>query len=498
MAVKKNWLPRVPAVIHVLLMVVLAFAGFIGGAALGFGIITQLGFIFDRYPGARPAGFLLVVAGAFGGVPLMLYLVGRIPIRCRECGGRAYRPNLGGGFYECADCENVFDPFSFDFGKLYSGLGPTSRKIFNATSALWRLPVIAICFGLACIMIVGAAELIIGMFVMAYSMGIGLQVMVRLVPQEDEVNQPTAWPLYFKYALGTIFLVAAFVAPFRGAIFMYVDLTGNRPSIMNEGLFKEYARELVYTNAFIGACGVYYGLMGILREGAWRLRQSRQVFNLATSKARSAAAGLSEFIGVARHRSTVGHPPGDVEVASFEWTMFQRGGLFELHGGVGGFYLEDDTGVILVDSSGADIKPHLPVFSFLTTFLGRRGFDAALTRRVEKGMWPSRKLALKDGDPVYLIGNVEEREDAAADATGPDRLIVRPTTQARTEENVVLRMLGPLALRPRRDIHDVFFLADLPERRAKWAMIRELIRRALWGLAWTALSGWLLTLPFRS
>lgn len=85
------------------------------------------------------------------------------------------------------------------------------------------------------------------------------------------------------------------------------------------------------------------------------------------------------------------------------------------------FYLEDDSGRILIDPRGATIQPAWQP----NLELGTR--EIALTRRVEPVTMTCPEIrSLFPGDPVYVIGNVQERPDASADAVGSDRLMVKP------------------------------------------------------------------------
>ena len=67
------------------------------------------------------------------------------------------------------------------------------------------------------------------------------------------------------------------------------------------------------------------------------------------------------------------------------------------------------------------------------------------------------------GDPVYLIGSVEVNEQAPPDATGSDRLVVRPSPRLYQTNFLRRLIMGSDKWLPGKDIRDIFLLADIDE-----------------------------------
>jgi hypothetical protein len=418
----------------------------------------------------------LFVCGPVGGLLLAHAVLDRLPARCPRCAGPTYVGGLKRKHdtirYSCRACAHVHEPF--DFGGF--DWNTPWRRFLRATSIVWRLPFLGIVlFGILVMFLGMAGEIVFGMFLLAYGIGVGLQLLVRAFPQDHPANQPTAWKDYWHLAAGTLFLVLAVIGPVRGLI-----------ALGAQGVPDE-AFGTVF-NQLAGACGLYYGLVGFLRESLWRFAQLRLLRRIPTSAAASAAVGLVELQGTARAL-------GDGPIISADWGVLSRGQFVWSHADVRAFDLEDASGRIRVDPGGADFALRAPWVGMLLSLFGRRRSELVLTRRVTHGIWPDRRVELRDGDPVYVIGRAEERSDAPPEATGSQRLVVRPSSDARRPESLVEHLLDPLARRPRREIQDVFFVTDCHEARARRLLRRGFVRSAAWTLALSGLSGYVL---FRS
>jgi len=337
-----------------------------------------------------------------------------------------------------------------------------------------------------------AAFFILLMFITMVTFS-AVQMVRKIFPGLPPKNEfePLA-PLFITFSR-FIFRFACFVATFRGALFVYAHFEPGFSAFdwLYLGVYQKSAyKALAFFNMTLGAMGAFYGIAGILRESAWNYIQAQQVTNLATSKARSAAIGLSEFVGKARAYPAAGGLPTNPCIFNFSYQIFSHSETWSSGRMVGKFYLEDDTGKILVDPGNADLQVQVPFFTFLFYILGRRPYLAALTRRVEKGYWPSRSYSLFDGDPIYLIGHVAERADAPPDALGPDRLVVRPGPGPwpDKEDDSGGGLRSWLTRKKSRDIHDVFFISDTTEQTARDLLMGELWKKALWGLVCTILS----------
>lgn len=369
------------------------------------------------------------------------------------------------------------------------------RKSLNnfliKSSVVWRPLLVAPLSVLIFLIVAGGAEIWLSFIIIIFStVALGWAV-GQIIPGSSFKNEP--WFPLFQPFLTAIFRFSCLVAAFRGGLFVYAffkpDFSPFKWLYLGQYPESSY-KGLALFNMALGVLGVSYGILGILRESAWNYIQAQQVSNLATSKTRSAAIGLSEFVGKARGISSAGGPVTNQCIMNFDWKIFSHSETWSSGRMVNKFYLEDETGKILVDPGGADLQVQRPFFTFLFYILGRRPYLAALTRRLEKGYWPSRSYSLFDGDPIYLIGHVGEREDAPPDALGPDRLVVRPGPgpwPSKEDDaggglrSLVMRNIG-------RDIQDVFFISDTPEQTAHDLLIGELWKKALWGLICTILS----------
>lgn len=193
-------------------------------------------------------------------------------------------------------------------------------------------------------------------------------------------------------------------------------------------------------DVFVGIAGVVVVLGTTMIDTFWRLRQVRQLENLPTSRAASAAVGIAEFSGVARSL-----PEAAERILYFESSA---GPL------VSQFYLEDDSGRILVDPDGAVFR------SGRATSLTGRINEIVLTRRFTPAQINRpMTMELRDGDPVYLIGNVMTAENG-------ERL-VKPLVEPGVTDPFLRLMLGKTSLPPARDIQHVFFLSDTDETAAR-------------------------------
>ncbi|OGW39600.1 MAG: hypothetical protein A2X58_13160 [Nitrospirae bacterium GWC2_56_14] len=300
-------------------------------------------------------------------------------------------------------------------------------------------------------------------------------------------------------------MVAGIIAPFRGLFMLLIGYDENGITHQWEKLLLFPGREF---DLAIGLSGVFFGLLILVFDGIWRMRQSRQVLNLARSKAGSAAIGLAEFQGVARwaeplsSNSPSGHGiPSDVII--FHQSESVKTGRREYetrhYEGWSRFFLEDGSGRILVDPGGAVIR--LPVTDSISRlfykhtimalfFLGRRMYEMILSRHVKEEENGTLRY-LRDGDPVYLIGNVEIDRSAPPEATGSERLVVRPRSAEASVDNLLRFYFGVFNKKYRRDIHDVFLLADTGEQEARKHIQHGQLFSIGLAILWISLSAWL-------
>jgi len=261
------------------------------------------------------------------------------------------------------------------------------------------------------------------------------------------------------------------------------------------------ARIFLYWSPFdviIAACGITFGILATGVTIYLILQQIRQVDNLPTSKTRAAALGLSEFKGVARR----------VEDANLAQSEINNAALFKELGGpvndpilffgnknpfsgepittthkLSRFYLEDDTGRILVDPLKAQFWDGESA-SFLEPLC-----KVLLTRRVQKSAPPLgdtiTTASLWAGDPVYVLGYVEMNPDAPRDAVGVDRLIVRPCTAPIRRTLFNWLFFNSERLIRSRDYRYMFLLSDAYEYRVKEILGRGIKSILIPGAIWT-------------
>jgi len=194
-------------------------------------------------------------------------------------------------------------------------------------------------------------------------------------------------------------------------------------------------QDLAWFFILAGALGVGSHLVYCIMDIPWRLKQIRQVAALPRSKARSAAIGLAEFEGVARLLPTRGVPPKAGEMQPF--------------------LLEDETGHILVDPRGVILRQRT-----------LSGVSLQLNE-VEEG--------IREGDRVYVMGNVQRRNPESAEDPGSDRLVVRPLRQSLVSSPVG-RLLFPQRSQMADRVAANIFIVD--KGRELKVLLR--LRMALW------------------
>ncbi len=268
---------------------------------------------------------------------------------------------------------------------------------------------------------------------------------------------------------GTVIAVALF-APMRGLSFLAAKYGGS------ERLFEIF--ETLPGNSALDAWIALIGIVFAILAGfaAWRqgLRMKTQIENTPTSKTHSAALGLAEFKGVARsiedkqERLTEIAVDGEKQTAvpiDLQNEDTERAIIFEHYLRKtddhplrtteirSRFYLEDDSGRILVDPRKASF------------WGGRIEFFAPSARSIFLEQQSGKdKLSeirrLDPGDKIYVIGTVEELEKSLPTATGPARLIVQPSSRLKSTSVLSRIFLDKAGQTHGSDMVDVFFLTD--------------------------------------
>ncbi len=278
---------------------------------------------------------------------------------------------------------------------------------------------------------------------------------------------------------GTGFVAALFFPCFSLALLIshfYPPLPYNRFWPVLHKLWTEW---FILISA---SAAVLWAIVRSIREVSWILQEIRQVDNLPGSKARSVTPGLAEMSGTARSLDAEGsgiHPL----LRLIEADRLSRTRVAGVP-----FYLEDETGRILVDPGKAQPGS---AWAFI---LGFRCHDIILTRHRIAGSWFSPSIReLRPGDPVYIVGSVQLREDSPQDARGPEALVIRPLVEERQDFfwKIFHRYLSDEHPFSHRFQH-VFFLSDTVEITARKLLIRHLVASLIIALVWIVPALWVL------
>lgn len=219
-------------------------------------------------------------------------------------------------------------------------------------------------------------------------------------------------------------------------------------------------------DSIIGLCGIFGVASWMVIDSIWRLRQSRQVGNLPTSRIGALAMGLVEVQGTVRPvQGAGGEPPVELSYGMFDYVNpSQR---------ITRFLLEDKTGSVLVDATSCRVRAGW--ISEFAAIFGTR--EIVLTKRVTRDDFTdSVKKRLEYGDRIYLIGSAER------DASGT--IVIRPAARPGWNDVLWKTFFGAAKPPQGKDIHDVFFLTDGSERDAKAHILRGFRTVLLWGLIW--------------
>lgn len=185
----------------------------------------------------------------------------------------------------------------------------------------------------------------------------------------------------------------------------------------------------------IGALsGFVIGVL-IFFSGFRKWSKIRTIASIPTSKVRSVALGLSEFFGKAKLvnepiLSPISQTPCtfykyEIEEyrksgKSSKWVTVQSAESYEP------FYLEDETGKILVFPSGCTLVAHADQhFKTNLIFSGDENFRAALFRLgvpMSGNRMRANESYIQEGDSVYVLGEVKSIRDDSE--VNQERLIV--------------------------------------------------------------------------
>lgn len=317
---------------------------------------------------------------------------------------------------------------------------------------------------------------------------ISVTILILLVgkPKVLLETNPVSYPAFVLY-------FAALLAPSKALVISLFLLMN--PADFQNPFFMYLVPERRLYDMIMGVSGIVFGIMVFYRDGFWRIRQYRQVGNLPTSKVRSLQAGLVELKGTARKMVETTSVPEGVPSNAILWTS-------NTNVKMNIFYLEDETGKVIVDPEGALIvidfmkyklsqrKAGLNfafVESSIRFILGERFSEIVLWRHFKRIQTSDgqRDIAwLEDGDQIYIIGNAEIDELS-------NNLVVRTTKRAKKADLIY----SPFSLETRKDVQDVFFISDsTSEWYAKNIMLNRIYKRCFWSLFWIILSSRLIAI----
>jgi len=292
--------------------------------------------------------------------------------------------------------------------------------------------------------------------------------------------------------VGTI-VAAALFAPMRGLGFLFAKFS-NSDRIIE--IFEALSGNGVI-DAWLGLIGVAFTIPAGFAAWHQALRIRTQIANIPTSKARAAALGLAEFKGTAREIEATEDRMREIVVDGEKqtgipkelqgedaentilfdyWEKRTEGGALSIEIR-SRFYLEDETGRILVDPRkvlfwNGKVEFFFP--SARSIYLENR----LENRSVEDKLVKTRRL--NPGDEIYVIGSVEELEDISPTTAGSQRLVLRPSSALKSTNLLRRIVLGHHRKTSRTDIYDVFFLTDLEEINAAQVLTKGIGRIWLW------------------
>jgi HEAT repeat protein len=303
-----------------------------------------------------------------------------------------------------------------------------------------------------------------------------LLLLTLFIPALPEYRARGYSPLgYVLLALWAQIILTGYAAPFLALAYALRDYFHfEEPRLPLIGAYGPGL--MAWVRLVAGVTGIAMSVGFVIFALKWRLEQLRQIGNLPRSKARSAAIGLAEFEGVARHVAG----PGGEEHDERKRILPADDPLKP----VARFYLEDETGRILVDPAGARLRTGM-AFHVSVQLCEITLHNASKPR--------GRKGELWDGDPVYLIGNVQIDPEAVPDPTGAAGILVRPLAQPHHSGPLWRLLFGRQSPGEQLNAPNVFFASDSRERGARQAILSGMRQSVLFALIWIAASGWLLS-----
>jgi len=303
-------------------------------------------------------------------------------------------------------------------------------------------------------------------------------ILVAKLLSRDPAAKETPLLGFFLMCCLVVLIIAGLLAPMNLVPIALYFLMG-RPA-GNTIEFLAIGKDAVRDDALMGLVGILVVSLILLLDAFWRLRQARQVENLPTSKVGSVSLGLVELKGTARKiGSDRDNPILQLRMDPFDY--------LKPHQKLEPFFLEDESGQILVDPRRCRIRTGW-ITDLINLFSGFH--EVVLNERVQRNdKTDAVTRTMMDGDPVYVIGSAEVNQEKA-EATGEDRLVIRPSARSNWNPSLWRFLFGSAKLPPGKDILNVFFISDSREEVATKHILRGF--RTVWLISFF----WLFTSVF--
>lgn len=268
-------------------------------------------------------------------------------------------------------------------------------------------------------------------------------------------------------------LLLAVIAPLRALVVPLVEAITPLQEFFREahapvyGLLEQTWGPLAvfYFDAWLGVYGVVAVFAMLLGHAIRRNLLATQVRNTVTSKARSVAMGMAELKG--RAVAMPGQRAGQPIIRSNH--LQSRDERHAWRDGINPFYLDDGTGMVLIDPRGASVGSDFNMFSINL-------HQISLPTVIDEREGPGERLM--PGDPVLVYGCVQFNDDPATRETDP--IVIRPRKSSLFRINYF----------------DVFFLGSTSEQVLLENLRKSVLRgwaefSVLLGLiAWLSIGGW--------
>ncbi len=263
--------------------------------------------------------------------------------------------------------------------------------------------------------------------------------------------------------------ICGLLAPSRALVQLLHELLPYMPcNIDLTGI--ENPRVMAGLDVVVGLAGIGLSILVTYIDSTWRARQAAQVEILPTSRARSVTLGLVELQGRARPLSAASGDP-ILHYNSRDATLYKNQP----------FYLEDDTGRILIDPGNSRFRT-----GWKTSFGGRITEIVLKSREQRPELSRPHAMTLLSGDPVYVIGTAQVNPAAPAETADSGRRVVRRRQSGFF--STPFWQISQGKLNPEHAAEDIFFLTDSKEQVARGRIMKGLWQVWAWALLWISMS----------